>query len=162
MLGATEVVNAPMPWADIVYVGAAIIAALGAFVAVPMFFYFLKDRQRILLRQEVEDVQRRLEQLDTRVSELTKERDTLHESLADERKRPNVDAIAKVLSEVTIELGNVVKGNGQILEKLTTMNGGMSHAAEALQETNETSRVQTEAVKFLAETIKERFPILAE
>lgn len=153
MLGATEVVTAPVPWSEIVYVGAAIVAALGAFIAIPTFIYFLKDRKRILLRQEVQDETRRREQLEVRVEELTKQRDADRNALAEERKRPDVNSIALTLEKIALTLESVIDGNAKILDKLASLNGGLAHANDGLQATRTT-------LEFLAQQIVLRDPNL--
>lgn len=137
---------ASLPWTDVVYVGAAIVAALGSFIAVPLFFYFLKDRQRVLLRQEVQDEQRRREQLEVRVEELTKQRDADRKSLSDERKKTDVTGIGATLERVAVQLHQVVDTQTKILDKMTSLNGGLDHAAEGL-------RVTRTAIEFLAQQI---------
>lgn len=132
VLGAAQT---PVPWMQIVWVAAALVGAVGAFVAFPMFFFAARDRQKVLLRQEVADEARRREQLEVRTSELTKERDTLRDQLAEERKRPNVNGIAEVLQ-------GVAKTNVKILDRLHDLNGGLGKAVRAMED-------QTAAVREL-------------
>jgi uncharacterized coiled-coil protein SlyX len=150
MLAITKVVTAPVPWSDVVYVGAAVIAALGAFIAVPMFFYFLKDRKRILLRQEVQDESRRREQLEVSDSEKSKLIDRLNAELVEERKKTDLSGIASTLGHVAATLNDVVEANGKILDKLGSVNGSFDRVMERLDASTKAVEASTRAIEFLA------------
>lgn len=150
MLAGVDPNTSGLPLTDLIYLAIALVGAIGAFVAVPMFWFFAKDRQKVLLRQEVSDEARRRQQLEVESAEKTKQIDRLLSELSDEKKKTDVSGIASTLAHVASTLNDVVHANAAILTKLASVNGSFDRVMERLDASTKAVEAQTEAVKFLA------------
>lgn len=135
-----------------------IFGALGGLAAIFGVLFFIRDRRSVLLRQEVNDEQRRREQVEQINVELTKDRDNLRLELGEEKKKTDITGLAQTLAHIAQTMHEVVNGQAQVLDKLHSLNGGLGRAEEGLRAAAEASRFLASRIVYIGDIEEEGPP----